>query len=353
MQLLYSKIYKDDIAKAIEKYDFTFLRDKTVLVTGGLGLIGSAVTDALLVLNDIEKLNVEIIVGARNQSAFEERYGKIEGVSFLYYDALKPFSVDRNVDFIIQAAGLASPELYINAPVETMLSNISGIQNVLEYAKQHKTKIVYISSSEVYGTKDTEDAFVEGKYGFVDIDKIRSSYPEAKRAAEMLCRSFASEYGVEVVMARPGYIYGPSAQKRDKRVSSDFAYKAAIGENIEMLSSGLQKRSYVYSVDCAMAILVMLKNGVSGEAYNIANEDIVTLGEMARCYATAGGVELRIATPTEEELRAFNPMNNSVLDHRKLQGIGYNPSFSSIIGYSHTVAILRDVIKMNEERKWA
>lgn len=343
MKLLDSKIYKADIAQAIGNYDFTFLCDKSVLVTGGLGLIGSAVVDALLVLNEKEKLNVEIIVGARDQSTYEERYGNIKGISFIYYDALMPFSIDSRVDYIVQAAGLASPELYINAPVETMLSNISGIINVLEYSKQHKTKVVYISSSEVYGTKNTEGAFLEGRYGLIDIDKIRSSYPEAKRAAEMLCRSFVSEYGVEVVIARPGYVYGPNAQKRDKRVSSDFAYKAATGIDIEMLSSGLQKRSYVYSVDCAMAILSILKEGVAGEAYNIANEDIVTLGEMERYYAVAGGVELKIAAPKEEELRAFNPMDYSVLDYRKLRGLDYYPTFSPEEGFSHTVQILKEI----------
>ena len=58
----------------------------------------------------------------------------------------------------------------------------------------------------------------------------------------MLCKSYASEFGVDCVIVRPGHIYGPSAKKVDKRISSDFAFRAATGEQLVMKSSGLQKR---------------------------------------------------------------------------------------------------------------
>ena len=130
-------------------------------------------------------------------------------------------------DYIISGAGLASPELYTEKPVETILSNFDGVHALLNYSKNNGTqRLLYISSSEVYGNKKTVESFMEGDYGEVDIDNIRSSYTVAKRASEMLCKSYASEFGVDCVIARPGHIYGPSAKKADKRISSDFAFKA-------------------------------------------------------------------------------------------------------------------------------
>ena len=107
-------------------------------------------------------------------------------------------------------------------------------------------------------------------------------------------------------------------EKNDKRISSDFAYKAVNGEKIEMKSTGLQKRSYCYSVDCAVQILIALIKGKSGEVYNVGHDDVTTIREMAQLYAKAGNIELIIKKPTEAEEKAFNPMNNSSLDNNKL-----------------------------------
>ena len=116
-------------------------------------------------------------------------------------------------------------------------------------------KGIYISSSEVYGIKNTLNRFLESDYGFVDVDDVRSSYPISKRTAELLCHSYSSEYDIDTVIVRPGHVYGPSASIHDNRVSSVFAYRAAQGLDLNLKSSGLQKRSYIYSVDCAFAIL--------------------------------------------------------------------------------------------------
>lgn len=92
---------------------------------------------------------------------------------------------------------------------------------------------------------------MEDTYGEVDIDNIRSSYAITKRACK-INKAYASEYGVETIIVRMGHIYGPSAKSSDKRISSDFAFKAARGEKLEMKSAEFTGRSYCYSVDCAI-----------------------------------------------------------------------------------------------------
>ena len=166
--------------------------------------------------------------------------------------------------------------------------------------------------------------------------------PVSKRAAELLCRAYSSEYGVDTVIARPGHVYGPTASSTDKRVSSDFAFKAANQCPLVLKSSGLQKRSYCYCVDVAAAILTILLKGNSAESYNVGTRDVLTIKEMASIYSQAGNVPLEYTLPSEEELGAFNPMNNSSLNCDKLYLLGYENSFVAREGLEHTVRILRE-----------
>ena len=342
MKLLDSSTYKFDLERAIENIDLSELNGKAIFITGGLGLIASSIVDVLLVYGGIGK----IYVGARNAEQFKRRFGNYEKVEFVQYDALAKMKLNFNPDYIIHGAGLASPELYVSMPVETVLSNFNGIHELLEYARNNKVrKLLYISSSEVYGKKSTDEPFIEGNYGEIDIDNIRSSYAVAKRASEMLCKAYFSEYGINIAIVRPVHIYGPSAKKSDKRISSDFAFKAAMGERLEMKSSGLQKRSYCYSIDCALQILKVLLKGQGGQAYNIGSDEVTTIREMTEIYAKAGNVEAIISNPTEEEKKAFNPMNNSTLDNSKIKGLGYRQVFSVEEGLTHTVEILKEIIR--------
>lgn len=340
MRLLDSSLYNTDLKKAISSIDLSSLDGKSFFITGGLGLIASTVVDVLLTY---EKTGI-IYIGARNKERFEKRYGNLERVRFVAYDALKPLKLEIVPDYIIHGAGLASPELYTSMPVETILSNVDGIHELLHFAKNNAVeRVLYISSSEVYGKKYTEEPFVEDKYGEVNIDNIRSSYAVAKRASEMMCKAYASEYEVNTVIVRPGHIFGPSAKKDDKRISSDFAFKAAMGQKLEMKSAGLQKRSYCYSIDCAVQILIVLLKGKSGQAYNIGHDEITTIREMAEICARAGNVELTMTHPTEAELKAFNPMNNSALDNTRVKNLGYSDVFSTKNGIMHTVDILKEI----------
>lgn len=345
MKLLNSELYNQDLEKVAGNLHLTRLEGKSIFITGGLGLICSAIVDLLLIHG-----KTEIYVGARSEEQFEERYDGYDKVHFVQYNALsQQLALAFKPDYIIHGAGLSSPELYTNMPVETVLSNFDGLHSLLEYAKNNEVeRILYISSSEVYGRKNTDSPFVEGQYGEVDIDNIRSSYAIAKRASEMLCKAYASEYGVDAVMVRPGHIYGPSAKKSDKRISSDFAFKAASGEELVMKSAGLQKRSYCYSLDCAAQILTVLLKGAKGQAYNVGHDEITTIRDMAKILANAGDVELTVAEPTEEELKAFNPMNNSSLDNKKVKELDYKDTFSVEEGLTHTVEILRELVASPE-----
>jgi len=339
MKLLESSLYNSDLNKALTKLNLEELSGKSVFITGGLGLICSTIVDLLL-----KNTKTKIFVGARNEEQFINRFGGYNQVEYVQYDALAELNLSICPDYIIHGAGLASPELYVSNPVETLSSNIDGVHNLLEFARSHNVnRLLYISSSEIYGNKTTDEPFIEGSYGNIDIDSIRSSYVIAKRAAEMMCKAYCSEYGLETIIVRPGHIFGPSAKETDKRISSDFAFKASRGDILEMKSSGLQKRSYCYSIDCAMQILIALLYGERGQAYNIGHDEVTSIRKMAEIYASAGNVKLSIVDPTESEIKMFNPMNNSALDNSKIKKLGYQDCFSVEEGLIHTVEILREM----------
>lgn len=342
MNILHSELYRRDIQKSLscvlKKEE---LKHSRILVTGATGLVCSAIVDMLI--GDIA-LDITIYAAGRSEKKVIERFeGK---VAFLPYDATKPITFDVDVDYIIHGASNASPELYVNEPVETMQANINGLQNLLEYARKKSVKkVIYVSSSEIYGKKESLESFRENQYGFIDLLNPRSSYSIAKRAAETMCVSYRAEYGVPFNVVRLGHIYGPSASPNDKRVSSDFAYKAAEGKNLVLKSEGRQIRSYCYSLDCASAILSVLTSGVDGEAYNISNkESIINIRQMSMCLAEAGEVELLFENPSKTEMTAFNPMDNSSLDSTKLESLGWKGIFGAKDGLEHTVRILKEIL---------
>ena len=306
---------------------------KTVLVTGGSGLIGAALIEYLLGNPGVR------VVGAGRSEAKFSRFSTHSNFKYLKYDATGEFESEDDADVIVHAASAASPDLYLTKPVETMLANIAGINEILKYAVGRQCKIVYVSSSEVYGNAEPRiNGFVETDGGYVDLLNPRSSYPMGKRAAETLCASYCAEYGVDVSIVRPGHIYGPTATESDMRVSSLWPRQAAKGEDIEMKSEGTQVRSYTHSYDCATAILTVALHGRSGEVYNIANPSVVcSIRQLAEEVALAGGVKLISKCPTAKDLAAFNPMDNSRIDAAKLVGLGWKPIYDVHSGIMQTI----------------
>ena len=326
------------------------MEGRSILITGAAGLICSAVVDILFRYNDTHEGKIHIYAAGRWPEEMAVRFGKMmdrEDITFVRYDASRTDnSMDVPADYIIHGASNAFPEMIVKEPVETMLSNFLGMKYLLDYAKDKGTRrILYISSSEVYGQKEGDEPFREGQYGFIDLLNPRNSYSVGKRAAETLCASYAAEYGVSSVIVRPGHIYGPTASPHDNRVSSAWAYQAARGEDIVMKSDGSQLRSYCYAPDCASAMLKVLLSGEQGRAYNISNPDsVITIRQLAERLAAAGEVELKTEIPTESERKGFNPMSNSSLESKSLLETGWKGMFGADEGLEHTVRILKDAI---------
>lgn len=347
-----SPLWFEDIDK-ISRYlpKLSELAGKSVLITGAAGLICSAVTDIFIRYNETHDTPIRIIAAGRWPEEMSNRFGEYydrDYFSYVRYDASKNDNrIAVKADYIIHGASNASPKAIVAEPVETMLSNFNGLNYLLNYAKENGTKrLLYISSSEVYGQKSDGKPFKEDDYGYIDLLNPRNSYSVGKRAAETLCASFYAEYGVESVIVRPGHIYGPTASPKDDRISSAFAYAAARGEKLVMKSAGTQLRSYCHCLDCASAIIKVLMKGEPVGAYNISNPDsIVTVCKMAKAIAKAGNVELVNEAASDKEKRSFNPMDNSALDAERLIELGWNGWFGVEDGAYRTLRVLADTVQ--------
>lgn len=320
------------------------LSGKTVFITGANGLIGSCLADLILRCSEKLCLGVKVSLGARKMESLASRFEYWSGsFNAVRYDAMRDGLPDENFDLIFHCASNAHPAAYAAQPVETAMTNIMGTYNLLsKLANDGGGRMVYVSSSEVYGARQSAEPYKEGDCFPVDSLNPRSCYPASKRLAENLCAGFASERGVESVIVRPGHVYGPMITASDSRAHAQFARNAAAGQDIVMKSPGLQFRSYCYAVDCASAILFAALRGAPGEAYNIANPNSdCTIAELAEAFAEAAGTKVVHEQASALEQRGYNPMDNSALDSSKLRGLGWHGMFDLQRGASRTVKFLR------------
>ena len=351
MSIYKSKLWIADLDKTLSILsELEGLAGKSVMITGCTGLICSAVVDLLIRWNETHVTKIKILAAGRSLRKVVQRFApnsKEDWFEFVPYDATEAGGqFTERCDYIIHGASNATPGKIMKEPVETMLDNVLGLKCLLDYARESDARrVLFISSSEVYGKKENTIPFRLGEYGYIDLLNSRNSYSVSKRAAETLCVSYADEYGVESVIVRPGHIYGPTASRTDNRVSSAWAYDVVQGKDIVMKSDGAQIRSYCYCLDCASAILKVLLKGENRQAYNISNPaSVINIRQMAELLAKSAGVQLKMELPTEKEKKGFNPMSNSSLDSTELLALGWKGMFDAETGFGHTVEILKETM---------
>lgn len=242
--------YQQDIFKIFEQdLPWEKLSGTNILVTGATGLIGGCLVETLM-MNPHHDYHV--YASGRNEERAKLRFRDFvddQSFHFIKYDVLKPLESDIKFDYIIHAASNASPNFFVQKPVEVIQSNVFGVSNLMDYGLVHDMKrMLFVSTGEIYGEGDGR-VFTEDYSGYVDCVKPRSCYPSSKRTAETLCVSYAAEYGADVVIARPCHVYGPHFAEQDNRVYAQFIRNILCGEDIVMKSTGEQFRSWCYVVD--------------------------------------------------------------------------------------------------------
>ena len=348
-RLLQIPEYSEDVEKVISiPLPWEKLSGKTILVTGGTGLIGSFLIDVLHALD----VKCHVIVFGRSATKAADRfseYWETDFLSFFQYDCSdrnQNIQLETSVDFILHLASNTHPISYATDPIGTITANVTALDKLLAFgAEKHVQRFLFASSNEIYGENRGDTELFDEKYcGYIDCNTLRAGYPEAKRCGEALCQAYIHQKGIDCVIARLTRTFGPTTLKDDSKVSSQFFRNALAHENIILKSDGLQYFSFQYVADSVAGLLTVLLKGQSGTAYNIADENgDITLREFAEFLASESGQKVIFDLPDRVEAKGFSKVRKARLNGARLKALGWCPLYDIHQSISRNLKILRQI----------
>lgn len=342
--------------------EFGLMAGSRLLLTGGGGFLGYYLVQSLLHWNDTRSGGSKISVVVYDNYArgvpewLEALRGRVD-LELRRQDLIEPLPADMgHFDYIIHAAGIASPIYYRAQPLKCIDANINGLRNLLEYAVGKRDEgrplrgFLFYSSSEIYGDPAPDAVPTPESYrGNVSCVGPRACYDESKRFGETLCAVYASHEGIAVNMARPFNNYGPGLKITDGRVIPDFARDIFAGRDIVMLSNGSPKRTFCYATDAVTGYFKVLVRGRPGEAYNVGiDKPEISIAELAEqtvksardLFGYRGKVVL--GRSNEKDYLVDNPNRRCPVIDKARTELGFDPKISieegiyrSLIWYSH------------------
>jgi nucleoside-diphosphate-sugar epimerase len=330
-----NKILREDLEYVVSRPYIKWQRmeNKTVLVTGGTGLIGSYFINSLLYYNRCHTNKIHVVALVRDCEKARIKFKRQLEEQLPYLKLIQGAvenlpKIDGNIDFILHAASPTSSSFFVANPVETILISIKGTWNLLRLAiKKHAEGMVYLSSMEVYGPVHSEEKVGEMHPSYIDTMSARNSYPESKRLCESLCASYYKEYKVPVNCIRLTQTFGPGIRYDDQRIFAMLIRCAVQQNNIELLTEGKTKRSYLYLADAATAILTVMTHDEYGQVYNAANDktycSIREMAEMVARVVANGNIKVLVKTESPSSTEKFMPELYMNLDVQKLMQLGW------------------------------
>ena len=338
----FDKITKRDISWAA-------LRNSSFVITGATGLIGSLIVKYLLYANRTMNFGANIYAVVRNVEKADKIFAeeKTDALTYVVADLTKEkVNCEGDCDYIVHAAAVTASKVMVSDPVGTICTSIDGTEKMLQLAVEKKAKaFIYISSMEIYGQPTVGGKTAEKDLGYVDIENVRSCYPEGKRMCECLCTAYAAQYGVNVISARLAQTFGAGILPTENRVFAQFARSVMRGENIVLHTTGESEGNYVYTADAIAAIMTLLVKGKAGEAYNIANEDShITIRNMAELVAReiAGEkIQVVIDIPEDSVSLGYAPPVKMWLDASKMRELGWKPEIGLVEAYKRMICWMK------------
>ena len=309
---------------------------KKILVTGGVGMIGSHLCRRLLNKGcDVTCLDNFYTGNMRNiADLLDNPYFRL-----IEHDVEKP--IELAVDEIYNMACPASPVHYQKDPVKTVRTSVFGAINMLELAKKNNAKILQASTSEIYG-----DPFVhpqtEDYWGNVNPIGIRSCYDEGKRVAETLFMDYHRQNNVDIRIVRIFNTYGPRMLPNDGRVVSNFIVQALNGENLTIYGDGSQTRSFCYVDDLIEGFVRMMNQDKIIGPVNIGNPGEFTMLELAKEVLDLTGSKSKIVY---KPLPGDDPKMRRPDITLAKEALGWEPTIPLRIGLEKTIVYFDNLLK--------
>jgi UDP-glucuronate decarboxylase len=354
MNVFENKQYQEDLAliSAIE-LPWEKLYNRSILISGASGLIGSFLVDVIMYKNQKEGLNCTINALGRDERKVRERFAycyNTDPFNFYACDINEPIFNKKlgGIDYVLHLASNTHPFQYSTDPIGTITTNIIGIKNLLDFAVDCKAKrMVFASSNEIYGeNRGDVEVFEEDYCGYIDCNTMRAGYPESKRCGEALCQAYLHQKGLDIVIPRFTRSYGPTMLMSDTKAISQFFKKAIAGEDITLKSAGNQYYSYTYVADAVSGLLTVLLKGKTGNAYNIADETSdIRLKDLSALIAKTVGKSVIFKEPDDIEKAGYSVATKARLSGAKVREIGWLPRYDIESGIKRTVQILKEIQK--------
>ncbi|MBL8565392.1 MAG: NAD-dependent epimerase/dehydratase family protein [Hyphomicrobiaceae bacterium] len=341
--------------------EFQEMAGSRLLITGGGGFLGYYLVQAVLHWNDTRpNSKIDVVVYdnyVRGVPDWLEALRDRPDLELRRHDMIEPLPADiGHFDYVIHAAGIASPMFYRAQPLKCIDANINGLRNLLDYAVAERDSgrplkgFLFYSSSEIYGDPVAAAIPTPETYrGSVSCTGPRACYDESKRFGETLCVVYAKHEGLPVTMARPFNNYGPGLKINDGRVIPDFASDIFAGRDIVMLSDGKPKRTFCYATDAVTGYFKVLVRGRPGEAYNIGiDTPEISVAELAQLTVKAAqdlcgySGKVVLGESSEKDYLVDNPNRRCPVIDKARSELGYEPKVSiedgiyrSLIWYNH------------------
>ncbi|WP_376713419.1 NAD-dependent epimerase/dehydratase family protein [Enterococcus dongliensis] len=349
MVLLENEIYRAELDKINQaNNNWKKIDHHSFLIIGATGMIGSYMIDVLMRRNEKNQSNIHIYAMGRSIDRLKKRFSMYEESTFFHMveaDVTQPFMLDKEVDYIFHGASNTHPRAYATDPIGTIMTNLMGTQQVLEFAVKKKAqRVAFLSTVEIYGeNRGDVEKFTEDYCGYIDCNTLRAGYPEGKRAGESLCQAYIAKHDLDIIIPRVCRTFGPTMLLNDSKASSQFILNAVNNEDIVLKSEGNQYFSYAYVGDVVYALLYLLGNGENGEAYNIAVPEFdLHLKDLAHGLAALNQKEVIFDLPDEEERRGFSTASQAILASDKIDSIGWRPLFGLNEALKNTVELIRN-----------
>ena len=318
-----------------------------ILMTGGTGFVGSFILHLIAALRRRHGLHIDVLALVRSRQRLRDVLGDDWDGSWLQaveQDLRAPFCLKNKepVEYCIHAASNADPVAYQSDPLGTMMANVVGTEQILQYLSgldAKPSRIVYLSSVEAYSGHSQKGTLKEEDTGSFDPSVVRNCYPISKLAAENLCAGARVHLGLPVTVARMAYLYGPGDRLDDPKIVTLFLRMLKGGRDIEMHSPGLQRRSYCYIKDAVYGIMLLLLRG-QDSTYNIANggEEVTIAGvaqQLTQLFGRPGSL-VRYEQPKQDELARFSPPEDNILDTSKIRALGFDAEIGLARGLERT-----------------
>jgi len=251
---------------------------KIIVVTGAAGFIGSHLAEKLLEQGH-QVLGIDNFqTGARkNMNTFINN----ERFVFLEHDIEAPLKIRDKIDEIYHLACPAAPIHYQKDPIKTLDTAFIGTKNILDLAHRKNARVLYTSTSEIYGDP-LEHPQHESYWGNVNPIGPRSCYDEGKRSAEALCYAYHRQHDVDIRIVRLFNVYGPRMATNDGRVMPNFIQQALNNQSITIYGTGDQTRSFCYVDDMVSGLISMMNSDNTNGPINLGNPAEITMRSLAQ-----------------------------------------------------------------------